>query len=357
MNVRLSHISKSFGTNQVLKGIDLEFPDRNFVTLLGPSGCGKTTLLRMIAGLEKITAGDIYFGERRVNDLAPGDRNIAMVFQSYALYPTMDVARNIGYGLEVRRTPKPERRERVGAVAKVLEILHLLARKPRQLSGGQRQRVALGRAMVRKPDIFLMDEPLSNLDAKLRAAMRGELRRFHLDLGTTTNYVTHDQLEAMTMSDLVVVMNEGVVQQIGTPEEVYARPANLFVAGFIGTPPMNLIPARNEGGRVALEGHPLAVAAPAGAPAELILGVRPQDVAMAAPGEPGTIPGKVWMVELIGSERLIEVEIAPKLRVTAEVRAAHRAAIDDAVAVRPDPAHVHLFDPTTGRALTRSEAR
>jgi ABC-type sugar transport system ATPase subunit len=356
-NVAIRGLSKSFGTNRVLKALDLTVPSRQFVTLLGPSGCGKTTLLRLIAGLEQSSEGEIRFGEKRVDDLPPGERNIAMVFQSYALYPTMDVARNIGYGLEVCRTPKPERRERVGAVAKVLEILHLLARKPRQLSGGQRQRVALGRAMVRKPDIFLMDEPLSNLDAKLRAAMRGELRRFHLDLGTTTIYVTHDQLEAMTMSDLVVVMNEGVVQQIGTPEEVYARPANLFVAGFIGTPPMNLIPARNESGRVTVEGHALTVAAPAGAPAELILGVRPQDVAMAAPGEPGTIPGKVWMVELIGSERLIEVEIAPKLRVTAEVRAAHRAAIDDAVAVRPDPAHVHLFDPTTGRALTRSEAR
>jgi ABC-type sugar transport system ATPase subunit len=338
-DVALHALSKSFGSNRVLKALDLTVPSRQFVTLLGPSGCGKTTLLRLVAGLEKPSAGEIRFGDRRVDRLPPGERNIAMVFQSYALYPTMDVARNIGYGLEVRGAPRAERREKVGAVARVLEIAHLLARKPKQLSGGQR------------PDIFLMDEPLSNLDAKLRAAMRGELRRFHLDLGTTTIYVTHDQLEAMTMSDLVVVMNEGVVQQIGTPEEVYGRPANLFVAGFIGTPPMNLIPARNEGGVLTVAGSPLPVAPPPSAPAELVLGVRPQDVAMAAPGEPGGIPGKVWMVELIGSERLIEVEIAPRLRVTAEVRASHRAAMDEAVAVRPDPAQIHLFDPATGRAL------
>ncbi len=350
-DVVVQGLSKSFGSNQVLKAMDLRVPSRQFVTLLGPSGCGKTTLLRMIAGLEKATAGEIRFGDRRVDTLPPGERNIAMVFQSYALYPTMDVARNIGYGLEVRGTPKAEKQEKVGAVAKVLEILHLLTRKPKQLSGGQRQRVALGRAMVRRPDIFLMDEPLSNLDAKLRATMRGELRRFHLDLGTTTIYVTHDQLEAMTMSDLVVVMNEGVVQQIGTPEEVYGKPANLFVAGFIGTPPMNLIPAQFRDGVLTVAGTPLPIALPPGAPADLVLGVRPQDVTIVEPGSPGSIPGKVWIVELIGSERLIEVELAPKLRVTAEVRATHRAAIDDAVAIRPDPAHLHVFDPATGQAI------
>jgi ABC-type sugar transport system ATPase subunit len=351
-DVVIRGLSKSFGSNRVLKSLDLRVPSRQFVTLLGPSGCGKTTLLRLIAGLEKSTEGEIRFGERRVDTLAPGERNIAMVFQSYALYPTMTVARNIGYGLEVRRVAKPERQERVGAVARVLEILHLLARKPKALSGGQRQRVALGRAMVRQPDIFLMDEPLSNLDAKLRAAMRGELRRFHLDLGTTTIYVTHDQLEAMTMSDLVVVMNEGVVQQIGTPEQVYARPANLFVAGFIGTPPMNLIPARVEGGVLRVAGAALPVAVPPGAPADLILGIRPQDLSLARRGDPGTIPGKVWMVELIGSERLIEMEAAPKLRITAEVRASEHAAIDEDIAFRPDPAQLHLFDPTTGASLT-----
>jgi ABC-type sugar transport system ATPase subunit len=356
-DVVIHRLSKSFGSNQVLKSLDLRVPSKQFVTLLGPSGCGKTTLLRMIAGLEEASEGEIRFGDRRVDHLPPGERNIAMVFQSYALYPTMDVARNIGYGLEVRGVPKAERRAKVEAVAKVLELSHLLHRKPKQLSGGQRQRVALGRAMVRRPDIFLMDEPLSNLDAKLRTTMRGELRRFHLDLGTTTVYVTHDQLEAMTMSDLVVIMNEGVVQQIGTPEEVYRSPANLFVAGFIGTPPMNLVPAQAANGMLTVAGTPLPVDLPPGVPSELVVGIRPQDVSVVEPGREGAIQGKVWVVELIGSERLIEVEIAPKLRITAEVRASHRAAIDDAVAVRLDPAHLHLFDPANGMAIDLQSVR
>jgi ABC-type sugar transport system ATPase subunit len=359
MNVRLSHISKSFGTNQVLKGIDLEFPDRNFVTLLGPSGCGKTTLLRMIAGLEKITAGDIYFGERRVNDLAPGDRNIAMVFQNYALYPNMDVERNIGYGLRVRGTPRPQIRSRVEPVARVLEIFHLLARKPRALSGGQRQRVALGRAMVRKPDIFLMDEPLSNLDAKLRVTMRSELKRFHMDLETTSVYVTHDQLEAMTMSDLVAVMNEGAVQQFATPEEVYNRPSNLFVAGFIGSPPMNFARgavSHDRGPALDIAGHRYAIPDHfrellAGVSGEMILGIRPQDVSLVPVGTADSVPGRVWMVELLGSEKLVDVEIGPKQRLVAEIRADVRVAINDEVALRFDPVRVHLFDPASGHAL------
>ncbi len=364
MNVRLEGISKSFGSNQVLKDIDLVFPDRRFVTLLGPSGCGKTTLLRMIAGLEQASSGSIYFGERRVNDLAPGSRNIAMVFQNYALYPNMDVERNIGYGLKVRGMLRAEVKERVGPVAKVLEILHLLARKPRALSGGQRQRVALGRAMVRKPDIFLMDEPLSNLDAKLRVTMRSELKRFHMDLETTSVYVTHDQLEAMTMSDLIAVMNEGVVQQFGTPEAVYNTPANLFVAGFIGSPPMNFargLVERNDGPRLAIGSHRLLLP-DAYAEAlrlfddgsELVLGIRPQDVTLAAPGTANTISGRVWMVELLGSEKLVEVEVGPKLRMTAEVRADTQVAIDDPVALRLDSARLHLFEPGSGRAIARS---
>ena len=241
MDVSLEVINKSFGSVRVLKDVSLKFPSRKFVTLLGPSGCGKTTLLRMIAGLETVDSGIIRFGEKVVNRLAPRDRNIAMVFQSYALYPQMSVGQNLAYGLRVRGTPKEVRAAAVERVARILEIEHLLDRRPAQLSGGQRQRVALGRAMVRKPDIFLMDEPLSNLDARLRITMRAELRRFHLDLGATTVYVTHDQLEAMTMSDHVAVMNGGVVQQFGSPAEVYGHPANLFVAGFIGSPPMNLI--------------------------------------------------------------------------------------------------------------------
>ena len=360
MDVRIEGLSKSFGTNQVLKSLDMTFPERQFVTLLGPSGCGKTTLLRMIAGLERATAGQIFFGGRRVDHLSPADRNIAMVFQSYALYPTMDVAANIGYGLKVRGTPKAERAEKVGVVARVLEIAQLLTRKPRALSGGQRQRVALGRAMVRRPDIFLMDEPLSNLDAKLRATMRGELKRFHLDLETTSIYVTHDQLEAMTMSDLVAVMNQGVVQQFGTPEQVYDRPANLFVAGFIGSPPMNFaeVEVAAEDGAPVLRLAGRALPAPpqfdlSRAPRSLILGVRPQDVTMAALDDPHAVPGTVWITELIGSERLIEVEIAPRLRITAEVRSDIRAALNAPAALAFDPAKLHLFDPATGQALPR----
>ena len=362
MDVRLQHVSKSFGTNLVLKGVDLELPDRHFVTLLGPSGCGKTTLLRMIAGLEKVSGGDIYFGPRRVNDLAPGDRNIAMVFQNYALYPNMDVERNIGYGLRVRGTPRPEIRSRVEPVARVLEIFHLLARKPRALSGGQRQRVALGRAMVRKPDIFLMDEPLSNLDAKLRVTMRSELKRFHLDLETTSVYVTHDQLEAMTMSDLIAVMNEGEVQQFATPEEVYNRPRNLFVAGFIGSPPMNFargILSRNGEPALDIAGHRYvlprefrdAIGMVGGD--ELVLGIRPQDVSLVDTGTVGSIPGRVWMVELLGSEKLVDVEIGPKQRIVAEIRADVKVAINDAVSLRFDPGRVHLFEPGSGEALRR----
>jgi ABC-type sugar transport system ATPase subunit len=362
MDVRLENLSKSFGSNTVLKALDLTFPERKFVTLLGPSGCGKTTLLRLIAGLERASGGSIHFGGERVDHLPPGERNIAMVFQSYALYPTMDVGANIGYGLKVRGIPKPEREEKVGVVARVLEIPHLLARKPRALSGGQRQRVALGRAMVRKPDIFLMDEPLSNLDAKLRATMRGELKRFHLDLETTSIYVTHDQLEAMTMSDLVAVMNEGVVQQFATPEEVYDRPVNLFVAGFIGSPPMNFCEVTVAGNGAApvlmLAGRALPVPAQfslsrADEGRRLVLGIRPQDVRLAAPDDAAAVPGTVWMVELIGSERLIEVEVAPKQRITAEVKAEVRAEIDAPAAVAFDEAKLHLFDPATGLALPR----
>jgi ABC-type sugar transport system ATPase subunit len=360
MDVRIEGLSKSFGSNQVLKSLDMTFPERQFVTLLGPSGCGKTTLLRMIAGLERATAGAIYFGGERVDHLSPSDRNIAMVFQSYALYPTMDVGANIGYGLKVRGMPRAERAEKVGAVARVLEIASLLARKPRALSGGQRQRVALGRAMVRRPDIFLMDEPLSNLDAKLRATMRGELKRFHLDLETTSIYVTHDQLEAMTMSDLVAVMHQGVVQQFGTPEEVYDRPANLFVAGFIGSPPMNFTDAEvgSEDGApvLRLAGRVIPVSGRfdlAAAPRQLILGVRPQDVRMAPLDDPQAVPGTVWITELIGSERLIEVEIAPRVRITAEVKSDIRAALNAPAAVSFDPARIHLFDPGTGLALAR----
>src|SRR5918995_5674693 len=316
MDVRLERINKSFGSVQFWKDIALVFPSRKFVTLLGPSGCGKTTLLRMIAGLEPVSSGTIRFGDRVVNHLMPRDRNIAMVFQSYALYPQMTVRRNLGYGLRVRGTPKPEIDEAVDRVARILEVDHLLDRKPAQLSGGQRQRVALGRAMVRRPDIFLMDEPLSNLDARLRITMRAELRRFHLDLSATTVYVTHDQLEAMTMSDHIAIMDAGIVQQFGTPAEVYGRPANLFVAGFIGSPPMNLMPGRIE----AENGVPVFANEQSRVPLRhltqrlqvgqhVVLGARPQDLHLASSTDEASAHGRVWVVELVGSEKLVDIDL------------------------------------------------
>ena len=360
MDVRLERINKKFGSVHVLRDIDLVFPSRKFVTLLGPSGCGKTTLLRMIAGLEPVTSGTIRFGDRIVNHLMPRDRNIAMVFQSYALYPQMTVRRNLGYGLRVRGTPKREIDEAVGRVARILEIDHLLDRRPAQLSGGQRQRVALGRAMVRRPDIFLMDEPLSNLDAKLRVTMRGELRRFHLDLNATTIYVTHDQLEAMTMSDLIAVMHGGIVQQFGTPAEVYDSPANLFVAGFIGSPPMNFVRGTLLASptQVAFMGLDLTIPLfglqDSVAGREVVLGVRPQDLELVGEEDTLTARGRVWVVELVGSEKLVEVELGERRRVTVQARADRPVRVDEPVGVRVDPKRVHIFDAREGHALRRS---
>jgi ABC-type sugar transport system ATPase subunit len=356
MEVRLEGISKRFGTVQVLKDVDLQFPSRKFVTLLGPSGCGKTTLLRMIAGLEEITAGKIVFGDRVVNGLAPKDRNIAMVFQSYALYPQMTVRKNLGYGLKVRGVAGPEIDSAVERVAKILEIDKLLDRKPGQLSGGQRQRVALGRAMVRKPDIFLMDEPLSNLDAKLRVTMRGELRRFHLDLNATTVYVTHDQLEAMTMSDLVAVMHQGAVQQFGTPAEVYSRPANLFVAGFIGSPPMNFIAGTIVNGRFEAPDAALSLPALTGEHEgqKVVLGIRPQDLAFASSEEENCLEGRISLVELLGSEKLIEIELATGSRVHVLVRAESDYVAGASARVRFEPSRMHVFDEAHGGSIRKN---
>ncbi|MGI9382654.1 MAG: ABC transporter ATP-binding protein [Methyloligellaceae bacterium] len=361
MDVRLENVTKAFGATTAVDAIDLTVREKEFVTLLGPSGCGKTTLLRMIAGLEKASGGAIYFGDRLVNNVQPGDRDVAMVFQNYALYPHFSVARNIGYGLKVRKTPKAEIEQRVQEVARILEIEDLLKRKPRQLSGGQRQRVALGRAIVRDPFLFLMDEPLSNLDAKLRVTMRSELKRFHLKLGATTIYVTHDQLEAMTMSDKIAVIEAGVLQQFATPEEIYNRPANVFVAGFIGSPPMNFIDgALGRRDRPALDfgfarqplpaaNHPAARNLPEGK--TLTLGIRPQDITLTEPGAPDSLPATVSLVELVGSEKLVDLSCGDDVRLMAEVKAEADVALEQPVGIRLNPDRLHLFDPETGRSL------
>jgi ABC-type sugar transport system ATPase subunit len=361
MDVRLEKVTKTFGSVVAVRAIDLTIREKEFVTLLGPSGCGKTTLLRMVAGLEKVTEGAIYFGERMVNNLHPRDRDVAMVFQNYALYPHFSVARNIGSGLRVRGVARREIERRVREVARVLEIENLLERKPRQLSGGQRQRVALGRAIVRNPFLFLMDEPLSNLDAKLRVTMRAELKRFHIRLQATTVYVTHDQLEAMTMSDKIAVINEGVLQQFATPQEVYNRPANIFVAGFIGSPPMNFLHGtlgRDDGpvidfgfARQPLPSalHPALGKLPEGK--RLILGIRPQDISLADPPAPGDLEARVWLVELVGSEKLVDLACDAQTQLMAEVEAEATVAVEQTVGVRFNPARLHLFDPDTGAAL------
>jgi ABC-type sugar transport system ATPase subunit len=357
MTIRLEHINKSFGEVNVLKDIHLAFDDLEFVTLVGPSGCGKTTLLRILAGLESASSGAIFHNDRMVSHLAPGKRDIAMVFQNYALYPHMNVLHNIGYGLKVRGVPREEIRTRVTEVARVLELEPYLDRKPRELSGGQRQRVALGRAMVRKPWLFLMDEPLSNLDAKLRVSMRSELKRFHLALETTTVYVTHDQLEAMTMSDRIAVMERGVIQQFGAPQVIYNEPANQFVAGFIGSPPMNFIPrVRARDGRLAAHGsgtsHVLPVASlhrfgDALADRELVLGVRPQDIVVAPERANGELTGTVELIQLVGSEKLLDVALPGGIRLTAEVRAELPIGVGQEIGVEFDPRRIHLFDAQT----------
>lgn len=249
----IDQVTKSFGDTQILKGIDIDIQDGEFIILVGPSGCGKSTLMNIIAGLEDATTGRLELAGRDVTDVSPKDRDIAMVFQSYALYPTMSVSRNISFGLEMRKVPKDERDRIVSDVAKLLQIDHLLDRKPSQLSGGQRQRVAMGRALARSPRVFLFDEPLSNLDAKLRVEMRTEIKKLHKRLGTTIVYVTHDQIEAMTLADRIAVMKDGIVQQLGTPNEIYNNPANMFVAGFMGSPPMNFIEVELENGLAVIE--------------------------------------------------------------------------------------------------------
>ena len=352
-SVTLEKVRKNYGQVRVLNAVDLEIADGEFVVLVGPSGCGKSTLLRMIAGLEEVSDGEIRIGGRLVNDVAPKDRDIAMVFQSYALYPHMDVSRNMGFSLMLRKAGKASIDSRVDGAAKRLGLGSLLGRLPRQLSGGQRQRVAMGRAIVRDPKVFLFDEPLSNLDAKLRVHMRAEIKTLHQQLKTTSVYVTHDQIEAMTMADRIVVMHDGNVQQVGAPLELYDRPANMFVAGFIGSPGMNFLPATfARGGKadaVLADGQKLPL--PDGLPLKdgdaLTVGLRPEHIGLA---DDGGLKGEVGVVEPLGLSTQFYVRCAgQQLCVFAMGRSGVRPG--EAVRLSADPAALHLFDPADGNRV------
>jgi multiple sugar transport system ATP-binding protein len=346
--VTIRNLVKAYGGLTVIHGLDLDIPDGEFVVLVGPSGCGKSTLLRMIAGLEEVSGGDIRIGERRVNNLAPSERDIAMVFQNYALYPHKTVAANMGFALKMRGMDKAEIDRRVQRAAEILGLTPYLDRYPRALSGGQRQRVAMGRAIVRDPQVFLFDEPLSNLDAKLRVQMRTEIRELHQRLKTTTVYVTHDQIEAMTMADRIVVMQGGRIEQVGAPLDLYDRPANTFVAGFIGSPAMNMLPGVVRGGAVEVAGMrlplPLGMAVAEGR--EVIWGIRPEHLAAGSEGLRGTVA----VVEPTGSETHVVLRSEG-----AEVVAMFRDRVafrpGDALVLAPEVAKVHLFDKGSGVRL------
>ena len=351
-SVGIRDVKKAFGTTQVIHGVDITIGDGEFVVLVGPSGCGKSTLLRMIAGLESITGGEIRIGERVVNNVPPKERDIAMVFQNYALYPHMTVAANMGFSLRLRGAPKQEIDSRVHRAAEILGLMPLLERYPRQLSGGQRQRVAMGRAIVRDPQVFLFDEPLSNLDAKLRVAMRTEIKELHQRLKTTTVYVTHDQIEAMTMADKIVVMHDGIVEQIGTPLDLYDKPDNLFVAGFIGSPAMNFLKGQIKlNGKAGFTG-PAGVQLPLGtAPADTdgrpaVYGIRPEHFTIADDGA----EAEIIVVEPTGSETQVFAKLGGE-EVVAVFRERHKFEPGDKVRLKPDPALVHLFDEATGKRL------
>ncbi len=350
-SVAIREVRKSFGTAEVIHGVDIAIDDGQFVVLVGPSGCGKSTLLRMIAGLENITAGEIRIGERVVNHVPPKERDIAMVFQNYALYPHMTVAANMSFSLRLRGASKAETDTRVKRAAEILGLTHLLARFPRQLSGGQRQRVAMGRAIVRDPQVFLFDEPLSNLDAKLRVQMRTEIKELHQRLRTTTVYVTHDQIEAMTMADKIVVMHDGLVEQIGAPLELYDRPDNLFVAGFIGSPAMNFLRgAVRANGLAEFEGPGglrLPLAAPAGWNGRsIVCGIRPEHFALADDGA----EAEIQVIEPTGSEIQVVAKLADE-DIIAVFRERHQFKPGDKIRLKPDPRLVHLFDAESGKRL------
>jgi multiple sugar transport system ATP-binding protein len=362
--VALRKIVKMFDKTPAVQGIDLDIADREFIVLVGPSGCGKSTTLRMVAGLEEATSGEIYIGDQLVNDVPPKDRDIAMVFQNYALYPHMTVFENMSFGLRLRKFPKPEIKERVENAARILDITDLLERQPKQLSGGQRQRGAMGRAIVRNPKVFLFDEPLSNLDAKLRVQMRTEIKKVHQKVTTTTVYVTHDQVEAMTLADRVVVMNAGRIEQLGTPYEVYHTPRTRFVAGFIGSPAMNFLPCQlvqNGSGLTVRLSDDLSFPVPADREAryrpyagrELIFGLRPEDI-IETRGEtqPGRAPFQVVLdvVEPMGMETMVYF-IVNGIEICGRVNPAAAKGAGETMPLVADLNHMHLIDPKTDLVL------
>jgi multiple sugar transport system ATP-binding protein len=360
--VQLRKVIKKFDQTEAVRGIDLDIADQEFVVLVGPSGCGKSTTLRMIAGLEETTAGEIVIGGQIVNDLPPKDRDIAMVFQNYALYPHMTVFENMSFGLRLKKFPKREIKARVEQAAQILDITELLARKPKQLSGGQRQRVAMGRAIVRNPKVFLFDEPLSNLDAKLRVQMRTEIKKVHQKVRTTTVYVTHDQVEAMTLADRVVVMNGGRIEQIGTPHELYHAPKTRFVAGFIGSPAMNFLPCRlvEQAGALSVRlGDELSLPVPAERSAtyrphanrELVLGLRPEHITESRAyiaGAEFALP--VDVIEPMGMETMVYLGVAGR-EVCARVSPEAALGPGERMRFMADMRHMHLIDPQTERVI------
>ena len=356
-DVTLTHVTKNFGDFTAVDDLSMVVEDGKFTVLVGPSGCGKTTTLRMVAGLEQPTGGEIEIGERTVNDVPPKDRDIAMVFQNYALYPHMDVYNNMAFGLKLRKTPKAEIKSRVHEAAELLGIENKLKSKPRELSGGQRQRVAVGRAIVRNPKVFLFDEPLSNLDAKLRVQMRTELEQLHHKLRTTTVYVTHDQVEAMTLGDRIAVMKDGVVQQYAPPQETYDHPTNQFVAGFIGSPAMNFLSAAvvRKDGRDVLSGTGFELALPTprsrdGLPERVILGVRPEDLDGPSPNDEGAITLTVSVTEQLGHSLLVYGDV-DEAQIVASLDPHRRVEVDSTIYLKVNLDTVHVFDPETMETL------
>jgi multiple sugar transport system ATP-binding protein len=350
--IEIDRLVKKYGQTAVVHGIDLAIQDGEFVVLVGPSGCGKSTTLRMIAGLEEISGGQIRIDGRVVNDLQPKDRNIAMVFQNYAIYPHVTVADNIAFGLYRSKLSKSEKRGRVEQVAQTLGLSHLLERRPSALSGGQRQRVAIGRAMVRDPAAFLFDEPLSNLDAQLRTQMRIEIKRLHHRLGTTSVFVTHDQVEAMTMADRIVVMRDGRILQVGSPLELYEKPVDVFTARFIGSPTMNLLPASLKQGEADLSvGGSIKVPSLSASSSEVLVGVRPQDLAPGVPGAPGlSVSGTVVVVETLGSETLVHIESGDQT-VIGSAPGRQIPKIGEQLTLHAPVERLYYFDKATEKAL------